>query len=67
MARKKADTIPIRMAEIYLLGVERLIAVLPDEVKTTMEYEHVASRTRFLRALIDEGKGENDTNNRRAC
>jgi hypothetical protein len=60
MARKKADTIPIRMAEIYLLSVERLIVILPDEVKGTIEYEHVASRTRFLRALIDEGKEKQD-------
>lgn len=58
MPRKKADTIPIRMAEIYLLSVERLLAVLPDVARTTMEYEHVQSRTRFLRALIDEGKEE---------
>lgn len=56
MARKKADTIPIRMAEIYLLGVERLLKILPDEARQTMEYEHVQSRTRFLRALVDEGK-----------
>lgn len=58
MARKRADTIPIRMAEIYLLSVERLLAVLSEEAKATTECWHVQSRTRFLRALIDEVKGE---------
>ena len=61
MARKQGQNwepaIPLRTAEIYLLGIERWIAALPDLCKTGREYQIAESRTRFLRELIDEIKG----------
>lgn len=58
MARKQGQNwepaIPLRAAEIYLLGIERWIASLPDECKTGREYQVAKSRTHFLRGLIDD-------------
>jgi hypothetical protein len=47
-------SIPLRVAAIYLSGVERLLVELPPETRASREYQITESRTRFLRELIDD-------------
>jgi len=58
MARKIGQdwekAIPIRVADIYVSGVEHLLSDLPPVTRATKSYRIAESRTRFLRELIDE-------------